>query len=307
MPSCDTIRNYHKQQAEDQSRTEARRHVATIRNAVEIAEMEIPPIDWLVQTLIAPGMTTIAGQSGAGKSWLLLQLGLALSAGGFFLGSLRCRKADVLYLALEDSNWRIKSRLLRLGMNITRGLYVDTANEVTPKNINLILDEMPTVKMVIIDTLGRYLQGENVDGNDYMEMTNVVGQMHDIAKKRDIAIIACTHTRKGAKIEDGIDGVIGSKAIVGVSDTILMLTRKHESTEGKLYVTGRDIQERTIEIEHTDNWLWHDINADASTPDRLSEFDYVPDTNCTKCGGTGVYSYDDHEGHHTVHCDCGYF
>jgi RecA-family ATPase len=220
-------------------------------------------IDWLVSGLIAPGLTTIAGRSDAGKSWLLLQLGLAVSAGGMFIGNLRCKKTDVLYLALEDNDYRIKNRLYKLGMQPTRDLYIDTANKVTPRNISAILDEMPTVEMVIIDTLGRYHEKEGIDSNNYAEVTKAAGALHTIAKERDIAVIACTHTKKGAKAEEGTEGVSGSKALVSVSDTVLMLTRKVEETEGKLYVTGRDVRERTIEMEHTESWLWYDKNVNA--------------------------------------------
>ena len=257
MPALSEIRNYHI----DQSKREAREHVGTIKNAVDFSRLDIPPIDWIVSGLIAPGLTLIAGQEKAGKSWLLLQLGLAVSAGGMFIGNLRCRKADVLYFALEDNNRRIKSRLYKLGMQPTRDLYIDTSNKVTPQNISTILDEMPSVQMVIIDTIGRYWEHENVKQNDYGEVTRAAAPLHTLAKERDIALIVCTHTKKGAKAEDGTEGVMGSKALAAVSDTVLMLTRKVEETEGKLYVTGRDVRERTIEMEHTESWLWYDKNV----------------------------------------------
>ena len=263
MPTLDEIRTH-------QAKSAAKAHVGTIRSAVELAEMDLPEIDWLVPSLIAPGLTTIAGRSDAGKSWLLLQLGLAVSAGGRFLGNLRCQKADVLYLALEDNLRRIKLRLLKLGMNLTHGLRIDTANEVKPQNIEAILDEMPTVKMVMIDTLGRYLENEGIDWNKYAEVTPAAGALHSIAKEREIAVIACTHTKKGAKAEEGTEGVSGSNALVSVSDTVLMLSRKVEQSDGKLYVTGRDVEERTIDLEHTDDWLWYDINAPSETT--ITEF-----------------------------------
>jgi len=257
MPSLNDLRDYHQ----NQQKTESREHVLSIKNALNFSRLELPPVNWLVPQLISPGLITIAGRSDAGKSWLLLQLGLAVSAGALFIGNLRCKQADVLYLALEDNDRRIRSRLHKLGMPPTRNLYIDTSNKVTPKNINDMLNEMPSIQMVIIDTLGRYHENEGINGNDYAEVTKAAGALHNIAKEREIAVIACTHTRKGAKEEEGTEGVSGSKALVSVSDTVLMLSRKVEETNGKLYVTGRDVMERTIEMEHTEDWLWFDKNA----------------------------------------------
>ena len=271
MPTPDKIIEYQKNAANNKAKQEAWEHVRTLRSAVDFTRMNLPPIDWLVPGLIAPGLTTIAGQSKAGKSWFLLQLGLSVSAGGVFIGNIRCKKADVLYFALEDQDRRIISRIDKLGIPATRNLYIDTSNKVTPQNINPILDELPSIQMIIIDTLGRYLENEGIDSNDYNEMTKAAGQMHTLAKERNIAVIVCTHTRKEADKHDWLDGVMGSKALVAVSDTILKLSRQRETTEGKLQVTGRDVEERTIEMEHTYDWLWYDKNADFSSP--IEEFE----------------------------------
>jgi len=198
-----------------------------------------------------------------------LQLGLCVSAGGVFIGSTRCKKADVLYLALEDHDWRIKRRLLKLGVTLTSNLYIDTANYVKPQNINAVLDEMPSVEMVIIDTWGRYIANENLDGNDYNATVRVAGELHEIAKKRNISIVVCTHTRKGAKEEDDIDAIMGSKGLPATSDVRLILYRKAEAYDGKLLVRGRDVEERTL--ERTENWLWFDKNAEAQ-PTPIEDF-----------------------------------
>jgi RecA-family ATPase len=126
--------------------------------------------------------------------------------------------------------------------------------------------------MVIIDTLGKYLIGEKADGNDYNEMTRVISPLHDIANQRNIAVIACTHTRKGQVGQDWTDSVMGSKAVVAVSDTVLMLTRPMENADGKLRITGRDVEERTLEIEHTEDWFWYDKNAEIVS-ETLPEFE----------------------------------
>jgi RecA-family ATPase len=303
MQTINSIHEHHRQRTDEQARQAARRHVYSILSARDIFRMQMPEIDWFVPGLIASGLTTLAGQSTAGKSWLLLQLGLAISAGSVFIGSLCCRKADVLYLALEDNNWRMQSRLRKLGLDCTRNLFIDTANKVTPDNIEIHLDEMPTVQMVIVDTLGRYFASgqEKIDGNDYNENTKAVGKLHTVAKERGIAMVVCTHTRKGAVQDDNwVDSIMGSKALVAVSDTVLMLTRKMETTVGQLKITGRDVLERTIEMEHTENWLWYDKNAEQVTP--LAEFSQFG--VCPKCNGEGVWGLWEDGKRVTRRCDC---
>jgi len=61
---------------------------------------------------------------------------------------------------------------------------------------------------------------------------------------------------------------------MAVADTILMLTRKPEETEGKLYVTGRDVEECTIEMEITENWLWYDKRTDFTATTLLPEVEH---------------------------------
>lgn len=66
-----------------------------------LQELYAEPICWLVEGLLAPGLYFLGGSPKVGKSWLALQLCLAVCRGESFLG-FRTRKSEVLYLALED-------------------------------------------------------------------------------------------------------------------------------------------------------------------------------------------------------------
>jgi replicative DNA helicase len=71
-------------------------------------------IGWIVQGLIpARGITIIAGEAGAGKTWLALDLARALTLGGNFLGR-RTRLAQVLYLDKENPLSLVRDRLQTL-------------------------------------------------------------------------------------------------------------------------------------------------------------------------------------------------
>lgn len=67
----------------------------------ELYAHPMEPICWLVEGLLAPGLYFLGGSPKVGKSWLALQLCLAVCRGESFLG-FRTRKSEVLYLALED-------------------------------------------------------------------------------------------------------------------------------------------------------------------------------------------------------------
>ena len=59
----------------------------------------------LVDGIIPKGMTVLAGSSKIGKSWMALDLAIAVASGGEFLGR-HVRQAGVLYLCLEDTEKR---------------------------------------------------------------------------------------------------------------------------------------------------------------------------------------------------------
>ena len=91
-----------------------RKQVATNFKSAE--ELYFNPVvsgrtEMIVEGLIPTGLTVIAGASKSCKSWLMLSLALSVSLGEPFLGH-DVKKCDVAYYALEDTDSRLKSRLL---------------------------------------------------------------------------------------------------------------------------------------------------------------------------------------------------
>jgi len=70
-----------------------------------------PPIKYIVPGLICEGVVLLAGKPKVGKSWLALDIALAVAADRFCLGDRKPVQGPVLYLALEDGERRMQTRV----------------------------------------------------------------------------------------------------------------------------------------------------------------------------------------------------
>src|SRR5215210_415680 len=96
------------------SNRKKRAKAPTISSAADLRRKEFDPIRYVVPGFIAEGCTLLAGRPKLGKSWLMLDVGLAVAAGRICLGDTRCEQGDVLYLALEDNERRLQRRIDRV-------------------------------------------------------------------------------------------------------------------------------------------------------------------------------------------------
>lgn len=74
-------------------------------SAKELYDMDLPPIRFIVDGLLPQGLHVFAGPPKIGKSWLLLQIALAVASGKSLWG-LETEQGTVLSLCLEDSKSR---------------------------------------------------------------------------------------------------------------------------------------------------------------------------------------------------------
>ena len=81
-----------------------------IKTGTEVDAMDLPPVEWIIKDYIPKGLVILAGAEKTGKSFLALNVGLAIAAGMPILGDENVRAGDVLYLAMEDSYRRIQDR-----------------------------------------------------------------------------------------------------------------------------------------------------------------------------------------------------
>src|SRR5262245_14277803 len=88
-----------------------------IFTAASLRTMNFKVVEYIVPGIIPEGLTILAGRPKIGKSWLALDLALAVSGGRAVLGDITPAQGDVLYAALEDNKRRLWKRIRKnMGM-----------------------------------------------------------------------------------------------------------------------------------------------------------------------------------------------
>ena len=202
-----------------------------IITAKELMSKTYPPKKWIVENLIGPGLTILSGAPKIGKSWLVFALAEAAAVGGLFLGHYGVNQTSVLHLSLEDTERSIKERrdilaVQQKGFAGTDNLHIATEWEAGIPELENYLITHNSIKLVIIDTLGRFMPDID-DMSDYASTVKPLAAIKKLADKLDIAILVVHHAKKGSGKEKGngdwMDQSLGSQGIVGSADTIVLL------------------------------------------------------------------------------------
>lgn len=246
----------------------------------ELMETDFPEPNWIVPGLIPEGLTLIAGAPKMGKSWFALQLAGAVSVGTQFLKE-KTSRIETLYIALEDTERRLKRRLDSLEILPDENLQIITRwarGDMALTWLKAYKMQSPDIGCIIIDTLAHIRAG--VDGNDYDETTAELSRLKQFADEFGLSIILIHHTRK-MQADDYLHTVSGSVGITGTADTILTITRGRGSADAVLNATGRDIEERELALSfesETGKWTLEGNAADLQkTRERQEIFDILKD------------------------------
>jgi len=231
----------------------------------------LPPIRFAVSTLLPQGLSILAGAPKVGKSWLALQICLAV-AKGESLWSLPATKCSALYLCLEDSFARIQSRLFDIGddapANIHFVILADGIGTGLEEKIESFLSAHPDTALIVIDTLQkvRSLTNDNAYAADYHD----VGLLKAIADKHGITVLLIHHLRKQGD-DDPMNMVSGTTGITDAVDNSFVLKEtKRGSGRATLYCTGRDIEYREIELAQDKlSHCWNLESDSLDNPDAL--------------------------------------
>lgn len=190
----------------------------------------------------------ISGSSKAGKSFLLMELCVALANGGSWLG-MKCRQGKVLYVNLEIDNASCINRFI----NIYKALGKDESELTNADNISIwnlrghavpLTELVPKIvrriknegyEAVIIDPIYKVITG---DENNASDMAAFCNQFDKICNETGCSVIYCHHHSKGAQgSKRAIDRASGSGVFARDPDAQLDMIQLELSDEMK-YIIG---------------------------------------------------------------------
>ena len=242
--------------------------------AEELIRMDFPPLQELIEGMLASGLYILAGASKIGKSWLVLQIAHHIST-GLPLWDRKTVKGDVLYLSLEDTLRRIQSRLLRIcdgeTGNITFATEAELIGNGFEKQIHNYMRHYPKTKLIIIDTLIKVrdiIWSSSVYADDYACMT----VFKHLAEQYDIAIVLVHHTRK-QESQDIMEMISGTNGIMGCADGAMVLERpKRLLPEASLNMTSRDFEDARILLrQDKETMCWEYAGYEDEQPPEASD------------------------------------
>jgi hypothetical protein len=240
----------------------------------ELLAKDIPPVDFIVDGLLpATGLAVIGGKPKDGKSIMMTDLSLSMSGGGKFLGAFDVAQRDVLYLALEDTERRMKDRIKKIipdcppSGRIHFAFSWDDQGLGVLGNLSKWLDSHKEVKTVIIDTISKF--SPQFNSSQYGKQYEKFSELKKLADDRNILIILVHHLRK-SKSDDPFAMLYGSNSLTGVADTTWILQRKRGSSKAKLLMTGRDIHDGEFDLK-LDTTLLSWFAVDPITADRIGQ------------------------------------
>ncbi len=217
----------------------------------DLLAASFPAPVWLVPDILQQaGLAILAGRPKMGKSFLALQLAIAIGSGGHFLGHVLPQR-HVVYLALEDSPRRLQERCRTVGATTATDVNFETSWR--PLNGEGLADlerriEETRPGLVVVDTIARACSGR-MDWNDTAQTVAVLGPLQEMALRHDMCVLLIDHHRKpNGSSADVIDDVLGSTGKVGTIDTALGLYRKRGEHDTTLRVTGRDVPDAELAL-----------------------------------------------------------
>lgn len=242
----------------------AKPHTLSTISAPGLQDKEIPEQRYIVVDMLPEGLSLLASPPKYGKSWLVLDLCLSVAAGRQFLNH-KTVKSGCLYLALEDSERRLKNRMNSILKGARAPEQFDFATSALDIGEGLMEQLENYVQghtgtgLIVIDTLQKVRAASSGRESAYSADYREIGILKRFADKHNLCILLVHHLRKMGDDSDPFNRISGTNGIMGSADSIFVMSRaKRNDTRTTLSITGRDIESRDTVIEFDkEDHRWH--------------------------------------------------
>ncbi len=228
----------------------------------DLTDAERKPPEFIVDGMVPCGMTVLSGAPKTRKSFLALQMAIAVATGNQFLG-LNVHQCDVAYLDFEGSKSRNSSRSERMSIAIPRNVFITNFDDSKKKpnladgtlveKLRMLHRQHPSIRLIIVDTYSKARGNFKANGaNAFDGDVVLLDPIHRMVNEENISVFFVHHDSKGAGFKsDPIERASGSMGITASADSIINLILDGKRSDGKAHIeyTPRDAKGGEMNLE----------------------------------------------------------
>lgn len=207
----------------------------------DLLSKEFPPNRWLVEGLIPlEGITILHGQPTAGKTWLIMELAIAVSQGKPLFNHFPTEQSGVLLLDEESGEWLLHDRFktLRASSGLPIHYLTMESSKFTEPFVKGLVKwcHDSSVSLVMIDSLVRIHGGDENTAKDSARVFRLIR----LLTSESITVIVVHHNTKASLNGEYGNQMRGSGDIQASVDCQLSLSRPYRDE----YLTLEQIKNR---------------------------------------------------------------
>lgn len=220
---------------------------------LSVAEyLALPTPEFLVdKTLPQKGIAAVIGYSGAGKTFVVLDMVAAISRGEDWFGR-KTKKTSVVYVVAEGTlQNRIKALQGEKKVNFDEASFHLVRDPLdifrSSDDVKDLALKIPKGALVVIDTLAQTSPG--MDENSGKDMGQVIQNCKILQQEIDGLVLLVAHTGKGKG-----DDIRGHSSLRAALDAAIILNRKGDERSWKVLKLkeGEDGKEESFRLQHVE-------------------------------------------------------
>ena len=205
----------------------------------ELMSNVYPESSWVVDRLVPEGLTILSAQPASFKTWLLLDIAIAVASGDPLIDTFDTTQSGVLMIDEESSEKLLQQRLSLLDSGSDLPIYfkVGTSFKLDDIQVSDIIKrcEKDGIRLITFDSLVRI---HDKNENDAVQMSDVFAKLKRFTQS-GINVLVAHHNRKGGRGDNPSQEIRGSSDILAAVDCHLSLTMK------------KDLGRKTLQISQT--------------------------------------------------------